>query len=416
MVPSESNQNPQGREPQIDLLLPKGTLDVPLWKSLFAGIDAALFPKKLPPLVLTSKPIAGGELWGEHLTRPWWRSVFENLRDVFFPKKLPPLQLTSQPVEGQNVLDDELALPWYRSLASSLNEALFPKKLPPLVLTSTPAAVKDIWGFYNYKRDGALASTGVHIVLVALLIGGTMFARKAVTAPAKQGPVMPLLADNDIPALPPSKTQVGGGGGGGDRDKLAASKGRLPKFAMEQFTPPMVVVRNEAPKLPMEPTVVVPPQIKLAMNNLPNLGDPSAAAIPNGPLSNGTGSGGGIGSGSGGGVGSGEGPGVGPGRGGGIGGGVFRVGGGVSAPKAIFSPDPEYSEEARKAKYQGTCVLGLVVGPDGRPRDIHVLRSLGLGLDEKAMEAVKNWRFDPAVKDGKAVAVQISVEVDFRLY
>jgi TonB family protein len=415
MVPSDSNQKIDSSEPQLNLLLPKGSLDVPLWKSLFAGIDAALFPKKLPPLVLTSKPVAAGELWGEHLTRPWWKTVFENLRDAFFPKKLPPLQLTSRPVEGENALDDDLALPWYRSLITNIREAMFPEKLPPLELTSRPVAVKDIWGFYNYKKDGALASTGVHVVLVALLIGGTMLARNAVSAAKPTGPVMPLLADNDIPALPPSKTQVGGGGGGGDRDKLAATKGRLPKSSMDQFTPPMVVVRNEAPKLPMEPTVVVPPQIKLAMNNMPNLGDPMAA-IPNGPLSNGTGSGGGIGSGSGGGVGSGEGPGVGPGRGGGIGGGVFHVGGGVSAPKVLFQPDPEYSEEARKAKFQGTCVLSLIVGPDGRPRDVRIARSLGLGLDEKAIEAVKNWRFEPAVKDGKPVAVAISVEVDFRLY
>ena len=81
-----------------------------------------------------------------------------------------------------------------------------------------------------------------------------------------------------------------------------------------------------------------------------------------------------------------------------------------------FTPDPEYSEEARKAKYQGTCVLWLIVGPDGRPRDIHVARSLGLGLDEKAIEAVKQWKFEPAMKDGKPVAVQINVEVGFRLY
>ena len=73
-------------------------------------------------------------------------------------------------------------------------------------------------------------------------------------------------------------------------------------------------------------------------------------------------------------------------------------------------------EEARKAKYQGTCVLWLVVGPDGRPRDIRVARSLGLGLDEKAIEAVKTWKFEPAMKDGKPVAVQINVEVSFRLY
>jgi len=224
-----------------------------------------------------------------------------------------------------------------------------------------------------------------------------------------------LIAPDDIPPLEPSKTQAGGGGGGGDRDKFQAPKGKLPKFAMQQIVPPMVVVRNENPKLTAEPTVVVPPQIHLAMNNLPTLGDPMSH-LPSGPPSNGTGSGGGIGSGNGGGVGSGEGPGVGPGHGGGIGGGAFRVGGGVSAPKAIYAPDPEYSEEARKAKYQGTCVLWLVVGPDGKPRDIKVARTLGLGLDEKAIEAVKQWKFEPAMKDGKPVAVQINVEVSFRLY
>jgi TonB family protein len=88
----------------------------------------------------------------------------------------------------------------------------------------------------------------------------------------------------------------------------------------------------------------------------------------------------------------------------------------VSAPKVIYQPDPEYSEEARKAKFQGTCVLWLVVGADGKPRDIRVARTLGLGLDEKALDAVKNWRFEPALKDGKPVAVQINVEVSFRLY
>jgi TonB family protein len=144
------------------------------------------------------------------------------------------------------------------------------------------------------------------------------------------------------------------------------------------------------------------------------MGDPMSKVL--GPPSNGTGSGGGIGSGEGGGVGSGSGPGVGPGYGGGIGGGAYRVGGGVSAPRVLFSPDPEYSEEARKAKYQGTVVLWVVVGPDGRPRDIRVQRTLGLGLDEKAVEAVRQWKFDPARKNGQPVAVQINVEVNFRLY
>jgi TonB family protein len=194
---------------------------------------------------------------------------------------------------------------------------------------------------------------------------------------------------------------------------LQASKGKLPKFSMEQITPPVVVVRNEHPKLAVEPTIVIPPQVQLASNNMPNLGDPMAhAVLP----SNGTGSGGGIGSGSGGGVGSGKGPGFGPGEGGGTGGGIFRVGAGVSPPRPIYQPEPEFSEEARKAKYQGICTLALVVGADGRPSNIHVQSSLGMGLDEKAIEAVKNWRFEPAMKDGHPVAVAIAVEVDFHLY
>jgi TonB family protein len=92
------------------------------------------------------------------------------------------------------------------------------------------------------------------------------------------------------------------------------------------------------------------------------------------------------------------------------------VGGGVSVPRATYNPDPEYSEQARKAKYQGTVVLWAIIGSDGRPRELRVQRSLGMGLDEKAIEAVRRWRFEPAMKDGQPVAVQINIEVDFHLY
>ena len=310
---------------------------------------------------------------------------------------------------------DVLEEPLWKSLVQNIQEVFFPKKQAPLVLTSKPVPVKDIWGFYDYKKNGALFSTVVHVIAIILIIGGTLLGRRVVQQITKPQEVVTLIAPDDIPPLPPSKTQAGGGGGGGDRDLLQASKGRLPKQSMQQITPPMVVVRNDHPKLAVEPTVVIPPEVHLASNNMPNLGDPMSH-VPSGPPSNGTGSGSGIGSGNGGGVGSGEGPGYGPGHGGGTGGGAFKVGGGVSAPKAIYAPDPEYSEEARKAKYQGTCVLWLVVGPDGRARDIRVARTLGLGLDEKAMEAVKTWKFEPAMKDGKPVAVQINVEVTFRLY
>jgi len=308
-----------------------------------------------------------------------------------------------------------LEQPLWKSLFQNLSDFFLPKKLPPLVLTSKPLPVKDIWGFYSYKKNGVLGSTVVHVLALAAIIGITILGRGVVQQIQKPQATITLVSPDDIPPLLPSKTQAGGGGGGGDRDKLQAPKGKLPKLAMEQIVPPMVVVRNDNPKLTAEPTVVVPPQIHLELNNLPTLGDPMSH-LPSGPPSNGTGSGGGIGSGSGGGVGSGEGPGVGPGRGGGIGGGVFRVGGGVSAPRPVFTPDPEYSEEARKAKYQGTCVLWLIVGPDGKTRDIRVMQTLGLGLDEKAIEAVKQWKFEPAMKDGNPVAVQVNVEVTFRLF
>jgi periplasmic protein TonB len=303
--------------------------------------------------------------------------------------------------------------PLWKSLFHELDDFFFPKKLPPLKLESKPEPVKDIWGFYNYKKNGALGSTGVHILLIGIIIAGYVIARRvAVAAPAEK--VTYVLTDpGDIPSLKPSKTQVGGGGGGGDRDVLKASKGKLPKFAMQQITPPVAVIRNEAPKLAVDPTIVIPPEVHLASNSMPNLGDPMAGAVV---PSNGTGAGGGIGSGSGGGVGSGKGPGFGPGEGGGVGGGVFHVGGGVSPPRVISQVDPEFSEEARKAKYQGTCTLLVEVDASGRPTNIRVASSLGMGLDEKAIEAVKQWRFEPGMKDGHPVRVDIAVEVDFHLY
>ncbi len=96
--------------------------------------------------------------------------------------------------------------------------------------------------------------------------------------------------------------------------------------------------------------------------------------------------------------------------------GVLKVGGSVSPPRLTYAPDPEYSEEARREKFQGTCVLWLIVGPDGMPRNIRVSRALGHGLDEKAIEAVRQWKFQPALKNGEPVAVQVNVEVAFHLY
>ena len=95
---------------------------------------------------------------------------------------------------------------------------------------------------------------------------------------------------------------------------------------------------------------------------------------------------------------------------------TFKARGGMSPPRAIYQPDPEYAEEARRAKYQGTDVLSLIVDPSGAPRDLQVVMPLGLGLDEKAVEAVSTWKFKPAQKDGEPVSVLLNVEVQFRLY
>ena len=294
--------------------------------------------------------------------------------------------------------------------ASAVNKT--PLKVPADVASHDfmPALFGLEYSTYGTKPTNFLLSFLLHMVMALVLVISTTYVvshRQEIKAT-----VTGVVTDISPYILPPSANKAGCGGGGGDRDKLAATKGALPKLSREQFTPPAVVIRNNDPKLPMEPTVVVPPDIKLPQTG--QLGDPLSNVL--GPPSNGTGSGGGIGSGSGGGVGSGRGPGVGPGWGGGIGGGPYRVGGGVSAPKALYAPDPEYSEEARKAKYQGTVVLWVVVGPDGRPRDIKVQRTLGMGLDEKAMEAVRTWKFEPARLNGNPVAVQINVEVNFRLY
>jgi TonB family protein len=97
------------------------------------------------------------------------------------------------------------------------------------------------------------------------------------------------------------------------------------------------------------------------------------------------------------------------------GGGVYRVGGGVTAPALLHKVEPVYSEEARKAKYQGTVVLYVEVNPEGLATNVRVVRALGLGLDEKAIEAVRQWQFKPGTKDGKAVTVAATIEVNFRL-
>lgn len=308
-------------------------------------------------------------------------------------------------VELAKALSGNLDEPWLHAFIRNIKETFNPPKVEEIVVTSQPVAVKDIWGAYggNESKSG-LMSVAIHVGVVALLL----FVGTSPAIQKKVRETMTLVAPDLAPYKPEPKTRAGGGGGG-DRTPVPPAKGKLPKQAPKQFTPPMQVVNNPKPKMIMEPTVIAQDMPNI---NMPILGDPSGKI---GPLSNGPGFGSGIGSGTGGGVGSGSGAGVGPGSGGNSGGGAYRVGGGVSAPVPIFRPEPEYSEEARKAKFQGVVLVSLVVDEKGNPQNIRVMRPLGLGLDEKAIEAVQKWRFKPGLKEGRPVPVTALIEVKFSL-
>ncbi len=406
---SEAPRNPNPLQHDHDPLeaLVSRTKPKSMISSLIENLRDAIAPPKLPDLDITSKPV---QVKGIGDDRPFFQRFRENFQDAFGETRLPE-GITSKPV----AIHDELnatRLGFFASLRQNIKDALFPEKLPPLELTSKPVAVKSMWGQSEYSNKSRAISMAVHIGLV--IIGLALGTNETVQQTVKQ--TVTLYAP-DLSAYMPAPAepkQSGGGGGGGNNNPLPVNKGKLPRADLKQFTPPTQEILNPDPKLVMEPTVIAPPDMALPNVNMANYGDPLSKII-GGPPSNGPGSGGGMGNGRGTGVGSGRGGGVGDGEGGGFGGGVFRVGGGVTSPVPVYKIEPEYSEEARKAKYQGTVVLSVIIDPTGKPTNLKVLRPLGLGLDEKAIEAVQKWRFRPGTKEGKPVAVYATIEVNFRL-
>jgi periplasmic protein TonB len=254
-------------------------------------------------------------------------------------------------------------------------------------------------------------SLGAHAAVFALM-ALLLLAGRRTMGPAKISLVFVGMKPF-VPLTPKLNQTMGGGGGGGTHSPVEASKGHLPDMTKQQITPPQIL-KIDHPKLPVPPSIVMPQQVKLPDAKMPDIGMPTSQQVT--LASQGGGSGSGFGSGSGGGIGSGNGGGVGPGEGGGYGGGVMRPGGGVSAPVLIYSVDPEFSDEARRAKYQGVCVVSLIVDAQGNPQNIQIARALGMGLDEKAVEAVRQYKFKPAYFKGKPVPVYINVEVNFRIY
>jgi periplasmic protein TonB len=300
--------------------------------------------------------------------KPIWTGLWESIRDVFFPPKLPPLELTSQPIP----VPDRMAVktnPWAVGVAS-----------------------------------------GINIAIAAVLL---FFVGRAVVQKITQPTVLTDINISDYKA-PKAAQLAGGGGGGGNHSILDANKGKLPKIEKDPIVPPQPQTFDK-PKIPEQAAINVQPDIQLPNDQkLPLIGVNNPSNVV---LSQGQGSSGGMGTGSNDGLGSGNGNGFGPGSGGNAGGGVYRVGGGVSAPIALNEVEAEFSDEARRAKYQGVCLIQMIVDAQGMPQNPRVVRPLGMGLDEKALEAVRKYRFKPAMKNGKTpVPVMITVEVNFRLY
>jgi periplasmic protein TonB len=281
------------------------------------------------------------------------------------------------------------------SIWNGLRELVSPVMLPPLTLESRPVAVVDrMEGIRSYRATGWAVLAHVFAVLV---IGYAATTRIHLAAPVRLLEVAQLSVP---PQASPKTTAMGGGGG--QRGPTPVTKGTPPKFAEEQIVPPAAPPLIE-PKLHIDPTIEVQRDVKMA-SSLPQIGVASSPLVG---VSMGDGSGTGIGRGSG--------AGLGPGSDGNVGGGVRQVGGGVSAPVLLYKVDPEFTDEARKAKLSGNVLVNLWVDEKGNPLHVHVLRGLGMGLDERAVAAVKLYRFKPALENGKPVMVEMNIDVVFTI-
>jgi len=293
------------------------------------------------------------------------------------------------------------------SLWQNLRDWIAPRKLPPLKTTSKPIPVPEIWSKNTQFSRVQVVSILVHAAAIALIVLLPLLLPQLLSPPVTKASKLDLEDVTVSPYLtklaPAAKAA---GGGGGAADKLPAAKGRLPKFAWTQISRPMVNPPKN-PQIAVTPTVLGNPDIKLPNNNLPNWGDPFGKSINDS-----------MGQGHGNGIGNGNGAGVGPGEQYGTGGGLPNAGvGGYGMPACFYMPRADYSDEAMKVKLSGSVELQAVITAEGRVTNPHIAKGLGLGLDEKAIEAVRTWRCTPAHgPDGKPASVQVVIEVVFQLF
>src|SRR5277367_4365860 len=241
--------------------------DSSMWSSLISNLRDTFSSSKQPPLQLTSQPVAIRDLEVEESV---WKSLVTGIRDRFSAQKLPPLELTSQPIAVEDPTKEE---PVWKTLGASIQDIFFPKKLPPLELTSKPVAVTDPMEVKRGPLSSALAITA-HVLVIGLIIL-FFYSQWRTRAIEKKMNAAQIDVKPFIPMTMKMKQSMGGGGGGGAHELIEASKGHLPKMAKTQITPPQII-RNDHPKLAVEPTVVMPQQIKLPDANMPNIGVPQS--------------------------------------------------------------------------------------------------------------------------------------------
>ena len=284
-----------------------------------------------------------------------------------------------------------------------------PRRLRPIVTHARPIFSTDPLAF---KRDKASSTISfvLHAAIITLVLAVPMAIHKGTQLPLETT-VVPLDFKPYIPhmILPVSKP-MSGGGGGGAHEEVVASKGHQPLVAKLMILHPQII-RTDRPKLEVEPTEMarIP-----ETNKLPNFGMAQGPQILLAPQGSGAGSG--FGKGLGGGMGIGRGSGAAQGSGGGYGGGLMSVGGGVSAPVILHSVEPDFTDDARRANFQGSASIKIIVDSQGDPQDVRLISHLGMGLDEKAIEAVRQYKFKPAMYEGHPVSVQIVIDVDFHLH
>ena len=287
-------------------------------------------------------------------------------------------------------------------------------------------------------RGRALVASGtLHAAMLGVIAFITTMGLSS--APRDVAKMLPLMRMVFLATPGPG----GGGGGGGLMQPAPPPKGEMKgKSALRSPVPPPRPVAQKRPEPPKPvrtapPPPVVPRPVERPVEPPPAPPAPAPAPRVVAPVatiaadardrtgvlaesaatadSNGPGSGGGAGTGHGTGIGEGDGPGIGPGTGGGTGGGPYRPGSGIVAPSLLREVKPDYSEDARRRGIEGDVVLEIVVRSDGGVGSVKVLQGLGAGLDQRAADAVRQWRFSPARRLGTPVDVVVEVAVEFKL-